>query len=223
MLIMYAIAINEQDEIYAENLLDRSNCVPLNRSLYRLWTRMTLMTSAKTKMSYVPYERRTFYRTLIHSFNIPKNSCLYYNATNPLKINESINQAHGTEYKFLLHIISYNNLQSFCDLETFVLLEVKMDKNNRRQLRGYIFIVTICIFFILCTLLVYIYAYCIKMKNKKKLDNWRLRHLDQGLMIEWYDVAQLLNQSKNTNAYDIMKNYLKNAEKTTQVTTRLLE
>lgn len=56
----------------------------------------------------IPYERRTFYQTLLNLLFIPSTSCLFFNASNPIEINQTFN-SNDENVKFLVHIIAYDN------------------------------------------------------------------------------------------------------------------
>ncbi|CAF5104543.1 unnamed protein product, partial [Rotaria sp. Silwood1] len=49
-LIIYAIPLNKEHEIYAHYLINRSDsCIPISQSIYRLWLKWTLNTTAKNQ------------------------------------------------------------------------------------------------------------------------------------------------------------------------------
>ncbi|CAF3630849.1 unnamed protein product [Rotaria sp. Silwood1] len=170
-LIIYAIPLNKEHEIYAHYLINRlDSCIPISRSIYHLWLKWALNTTAKNQFFQIPYERRTFYRTLLNTFAISTNSCLFFNGSSSIHINESINQASDDYLKFILHIITYNN----------------------------------------------------KYRNKY-LKYHRLNQIDAGQFHQWYDIAQYLNANKYTNNYNLICNYLKNLQSTTNLTNRLME
>jgi hypothetical protein len=50
-LIVYAIAIDKEHEDYAHYLINRSDsCVPISRSIYRLWLKWTLNMTTRTQL-----------------------------------------------------------------------------------------------------------------------------------------------------------------------------
>ncbi|CAF1368807.1 unnamed protein product, partial [Adineta steineri] len=171
----------------------------------------------------IPYERRTSYRTLLNMFSIPKNSCLFYNASNSIHINKTINQVSYDHLKFLIHIIAYNNKYSYCDLETFILLEIEPIYHVHTTYRGYIFLITLFLFILLFILFIHIYTYYKYKQRQKYLEYHRLNQIDAGQFHQWHDVAQYLNKNKHTNNYDSIHNYLLNLEPTNNLTKRLIE
>ncbi|CAF2878597.1 unnamed protein product, partial [Rotaria sp. Silwood2] len=171
----------------------------------------------------IPYERRTFYQTLLNTFSISTNSCLFFNGSFPIHINETINQASDDYLKFILHIIAYNNKFSFCDLETFVLIEIGPIHNIHNSYRGFIFLITLFIFLVFFILFINIYTYYKQQQRKKYLEYHRLNQIDAGQFHQWYDISQYLNANKNTDNYNLMRNYLRNLESTTNLTKRLME
>ncbi|CAF3833599.1 unnamed protein product [Rotaria sordida] len=223
-LIIYAIPLNKEHEIYARYLINRSDsCIPISQSIYRLWLKWTLNTTARNQFFQIPYERRTFYQTLLNTFVISTNSCLFFNGSLPIYINESINQASDNYLKFILHIIAYNNKFSFCDLETFLLIEIGPIHNIHNSYHGWIFFITLFIFLIFFILFINIYTYYKQQQRKKYLEYHRLNQIDAGQFHQWYDIAQYLNINKHTNNYDVMCNYLRNLESTTNLTKHLME
>ncbi|CAF1239997.1 unnamed protein product [Adineta steineri] len=223
-LLIYAIPLTKEHENYAHYLFNRSDsCVPISQSIYRLWLQLTLNTTSRKQPFRIPYERRTSYRTLLNMFSIPKNSCLFYNASNSIHINKTINQSSYDHLKFLIHIIAYNNKYSYCDLETFILLEIEPVYHIHTTYRGYVFLITLFLFILLFILFIHIYTYYKYKQRQKYLEYHRLNQIDAGQFHQWYDVAQYLNKNKHTNNYDSIHNYLLNLEPTNNLTKRLIE
>ncbi|CAF4051599.1 unnamed protein product [Rotaria magnacalcarata] len=172
----------------------------------------------------IPHERRTFYRTLLNTLAISNNSCLLFNGSNPLHINDTINQASYDYLNFVLHIIAYNNKFSFGELETFVLIEIEpMHNNIHSSYRGFTFLIACFLCIIFFMVLIHIYTYYKQQQRKKHLEYYRLHQIDAGQLHQWYDIAHYLNANENNENYVFMRNYLSNLESTTSITNHLME
>ncbi|CAM4764806.1 unnamed protein product [Rotaria magnacalcarata] len=224
-LLIYAIPINKHHENYARYLINRSDsCISTSQSIYRLWLKWTLNITARNQLFPIPHERRTFYRTLLNTLAISNNSCLLFNGSNPLHINDTINQASYDYLNFVLHIIAYNNKFSFGELETFVLIEIEpMHNNIHSSYRGFTFLIACFLCIIFFMVLIHIYTYYKQQQRKKHLEYYRLHQIDAGQLHQWYDIAHYLNANENNENYVFMRNYLSNLESTTSITNHLME
>ncbi|CAF3199667.1 unnamed protein product [Rotaria socialis] len=224
-LLIYAIPISKHHENYARYLINRSDsCISTSQSIYRLWLKWTLNITARNQLFPIPHERRTFYRTLLNTLAISNNSCLLFNGSNPLHINDTINQASHDYLNFVLHIIAYNNKFSFGELETFVLIEIEPMYNNiYSSYRGFIFLIAVFLCTTLFMVLIHIYTYYKQQQRKKHLEYHRLHQIDAGQLHQWYDIAHYLNANENNENYVFMCNYLSNLKSTTSITKHLME
>ncbi|CAF3732656.1 unnamed protein product [Rotaria socialis] len=224
-LLIYAIPISKHHENYARYLINRSDsCISTSQSIYRLWLKWTLNITARNQLFPIPHERRTFYRTLLNTLAISNNSCLLFNGSNPLHINDTINQASHDYLNFVLHIIAYNNKFSFGELETFVLIEIEpMHNNIYSSYRGFIFLIAVFLCTTLFMVLIHIYTYYKQQQRKKHLEYHRLHQIDAGQLHQWYDIAHYLNANENNENYVFMCNYLSNLKSTTSITKHLME
>ncbi|CAF3680416.1 unnamed protein product [Rotaria sp. Silwood1] len=111
----------------------------------------------------------------------------------------------------------------FCDLETFVLIEIELIHHIHNSYRGFIFLITLFIFLVFFILFINIYTYYKQQQRNKYLKYHRLNQIDAGQFHQWYDIAQYLNANKYTNNYNLICNYLKNLQSTTNLTNRLME
>ncbi len=129
---------------------------------------------------------------------------------------------------------------SFCDLETFILIEIEPIHDLENSYRGFIFLITLILLILLFILLIHLYTYYKKQQRNKYLKYHRLNQIDAGQLRifsilhflfnfrlfrfhQWHDIARYLNENKNTENYYSIQNYLSNLESTTSLTKRLLE
>ncbi|UJR32088.1 hypothetical protein I4U23_019556 [Adineta vaga] len=223
-LIIYAIPINKEHDDYARYLINRTDtCIPFNQSIYELWLQWTLNMTDKTQHFQIPYERRTFYRTLLNISLISNQSCLFFNGSDYLHINNTLNQVSNDYLKFLIHIIAYNTKYSYCDLETFLLLEIEPIHHIQTTYRGFAFLITLFIFILSFILFLYIYTYYKQHQRKTSLEYHRLNQIDAGQFHQWYDIARYLNENRNTTEYHLIHTHLQNLQPTTNLTKRLME
>ena len=70
---------------------------------------------------------------------------------------------------------------SFCELETFVLIEIEPIHNNiHNSYRGFIFLIAAILCIIFSMILIHIYAYYRQQQRKKNLEYHRLHQIDAG-------------------------------------------
>lgn len=140
----------------------------------------------------IPYERRTFYQTLLNLLFIPSTSCLFFNTSNPIEINQTFN-SNDENVKFLVHIIAYDNsfrfvrevvliifFFSFCDLETFFVLEIASSYPSTHLSRGWLFFSTIFLFLLIFLFVIHLYTWYKNFQRDRLIQYHRFNQIDAG-------------------------------------------
>ena len=131
-------------------------------------------------------------------------------------------------------------VSSYCDLETFVIVDIETVHPSFHPNRGVIFFIALFIFILLSILLIRLYSSYKYRENRKQFNYHCLNQFDAGQYVrdgscltercrmdifrlhQWYDLARFLNDHQHTDEYEQIRNDLQELHPATDPTARLM-